>query len=333
MKQEISDRLKIIESKKGNFTSSLYQDVQTGLFSEKKYLDFKYFYDSKGSELFEKIMGLKEYYPTNCEREILEKYADEIVKGTPQHSALIELGSGNSKKTGLLIDALIRKQNTLTYAPIEISKEILEISSEKLLKEYQNLTVLGFAYDYNHVFERINEIITEPKIIIFLGSSIGNYSSNNASNLLSKLSSNMNENDCILLGADLIKEIKVLENAYNDSEGITAQFNLNVLNMINRELDADFIIDNFEHKAFYNESENRIEMHIFSKINQSVRINAMQATVFFRRGETIHTENSYKYSKDSLSEICSKADLTITKQWFDSKEYFSLNKLEKIIKN
>lgn len=303
----------------------LAEDVQKGLTASPKQLSSRFFYDEMGSQLFEDICELPEYYLTRAETEILKVYADEIAETLPESTVIVELGSGSSTKTRILIEAFINRNGRLRYDPIDISRTILEKSSKSLLDDYADLEIQAIAAGYSDGLHELNKESHRPELITWLGSSIGNYHRSEADNFLKDIRENMLPTDRLLVGIDLKKEQSVLERAYDDAQGITAQFNLNILNRINRELGGNFDLDSFEHRAIFNDAMSRVEMHLVSRDKQDVAIKQLDLHVSFAENETIHTENSYKYTFDDIEALAESADLAIEKQWLDSKKRFSLN--------
>jgi len=302
-------------------------DVLQGLSARKKYLPPKYFYDSRGSKLFEAICRTTEYYVTRTEHTILCRNADSIVAMIPKDTSLVEFGSGNSVKTQLLIEALLRRNNMLRYHPIDISSAALASSERELLQQYPSLHIGTIHAEYFDGMESLSTISTGPKLILFLGSNIGNFEPNEAINFLSEIRNRMNADDRLLIGVDMVKDIAVLEAAYNDSHGVTAEFNLNLLRRIDRELDADFDLAAFRHLALFNPAKSRIEMHLESLEDQIVTIRTIDKQFTFVKGETIHTENSYKYSESDLRMLFGNSALNLIEQWTDEKRYFTVNLL------
>ena len=292
----------------------------------------KYLYDDIGSELFERITIQPEYYPTRTEIKILDSYSNEIVKYIQKEIVLIELGSGSSKKTKFLFNEILKKQNQLYYFPIDISFNYLNSVVSNLENSLTNVIVKGIPYEYidgiNHcnniLFENDIEIKNIARLIIFLGSSIGNFEGDGARNFLKDIRLHITNDDFLLVGFDLIKDISIIESAYNDTKGITSKFNLNLLNRINKELGGNFIIENFSHKAFYNTDKKRIEMHILSNEDQQVFISSLNKKIDFKKNESIHTENSYKYSPDDINKLVKRAGFSIEKEFFDKNNWYEL---------
>jgi len=304
-------------------------DVRRGLTARPKSLPPKYFYDELGSQLFDAICLLPEYYLTRAETEIFERHAPEIVARARDDSpvTLFELGSGSASKTRRIIEALLAAQPRLTYVPVDISTAALEASAHALLADYPSLGVRAYAADYDSALPRFRESLEggARALVLFLGSNVGNFDRAEAHNFLGRVRAVLRAGDRLLLGADLKKEPATLEAAYDDMLGVTAAFNLNLLARINHELRADFRVRDFRHVALYDEREGRVEMHLESLCEQSVRLGALDLEVGFRRGERIHTENSYKYSLAELSELASATGFERAHTWLDSAGRFSSN--------
>jgi dimethylhistidine N-methyltransferase len=308
--------------------SSFAEDVLRGLTADEKYLSPKYFYDREGSDLFVKITQTEEYYPTRTELSILNVYSSEIVNTCEHVNWLVELGSGSSEKTNALLSDFHRKRRTFNYIPIDVSDIIIE-SGRKLLEKYDRLSVTGILSDYGKGLELVSKVDNGSKLILFLGSSIGNFTLDEIRSFLEMTYQAMHYSDYILIGFDLVKDHQVLEDAYNDSEGVTADFNYNLLKRINNELDGNFDLNKFEHQAFFNEQESRIEMHLVSKEDQAVSIGAINKKISFKSGETIHTENSHKFTLDMIDSFADSAHLEVIHSWTDPRKYFALCLLRK----
>ncbi|HEU4508315.1 MAG TPA: L-histidine N(alpha)-methyltransferase [Pyrinomonadaceae bacterium] len=303
------------------------EDVRKGLSSPQKRFLPKYFYDELGSQLFEAICLLPEYYLTRAENEIIERYSDQIVASVDGHKTLLEMGSGSASKTRLIIEALLRGQRELLFIPVDISASALESSSRILLQSYPRLKIEAYAADY---FAGLAELGKNPRartLALFLGSNISNFDIEEALRFLRALRNVLQEGDALLLGADLKKDPAILEAAYNDALGVTSAFNLNVLTRINRELGGTFDLRSFQHKAFYNQEMGRIEIYIESLVNQRVRIEKLDLEVEFAAGELIHTENSYKYDIAGIQQLAEATGFSLSHTWLDSQERFSSNLL------
>lgn len=305
--------------------SSFAEDVRAGLTAQPKTLPPKYFYDALGSQLFEAICLLPEYYPTRAEAEIFHCHAAEIVSQMPAPVGVIELGSGSSVKTRLLIEAILACQAELHYQPMDISASILQHSAEKLLGDYDRLRITGHVTDYTRGLGSIVRREGESLLALFLGSNIGNYTPEESRTLLQTIRAALRAGDGLLLGADLKKSEAVLISAYDDALGVTAAFNLNVLARINREFGGNFDLKNFQHRAVFNQQAGRIEMHLASRSAQAVIINALDLQIEFQPGETIHTENSYKYDLPQLAALAEETGFQMMKTWFDGERRFSCN--------
>jgi dimethylhistidine N-methyltransferase len=304
------------------------EDVSYSLNRDSKFISPKYFYDKKGSELFEQICNLPEYYPTRTEIQILKKIQSELERYLDESFRLVELGSGSSVKTRLILDVFDKIQDRIEYFPIDIS-EILTESSELLQKDYDDLHITGIVDTYEGGLEFIEKYDDKKNLIIFLGSSYGNFNPNDGKIFLKKINSVMKKDDLFLIGLDLVKNKETLENAYDDSQGITAKFNLNVLSRINDELDADFDLDNFQHVAKYNEKDQRIEMYLKSLANQSIIISKANLSLKMTQGELIHTEHSHKYTLAQIEEVMDQTDFKIKEIWLDETENYSLSLVSK----
>lgn len=307
--------------------AGLAEDVRRGLTKEPKRFLPKYFYDRLGSQLFEAICLLPEYYLTRAENEILEQYADEIVSSLDGNTTLLEMGSGSASKTRLIIEALLRKQPELIFIPVDISASALDSSSRILLQSYPQLSIEAYAADY---FAGLAELRKKPRartLALFLGSNISNFDPDEALKFLRALRQVLRAGDALLLGADLKKEKSILEAAYNDALGVTAAFNLNVLARINRELGGNFDLRAFQHHAFYNEVLGRVEIYIESTRAQTVCISELEMEVQFGAGEQIHTENSYKYDLSDIAKLAAETGFTRARTWLDQKQQFSSNLL------
>ncbi|MBC8548744.1 MAG: L-histidine N(alpha)-methyltransferase [Candidatus Brocadiales bacterium] len=321
----IEERFSLVTIDKEVFINKFSEDVKIGLTSESKYLPFVYFYDHIGSQLFEQICELPEYYLTRTETDILATNADGIASQFAEETVLVELGSGSSTKTRILIEAFLDRQNLAHYTPIDVSHKMLEESSYSLLEAYPDLEINAIAARYNEGIDHLNIQTDQQNLITWLGSSIGNFDRSEVTTFLRHIQEIMLPNDRFLVGIDLQKDKTIIEKAYNDKQGITAEFNLNLLTHVNRELGGDFVLENFEHKAIYNEEIGRIEMYLISNIHQKAFISELDLEVSFTANETIHTENSFKYSLDDINTLAEETGLYVEQQWFDAEQLFSLN--------
>ena len=300
-------------------------DVRTGLTARRKTLPPKYFYDELGSQLFEAICALPEYYLTRCETEILRQHAPAIAALLPRPTSIVELGSGSSIKTRFLLQALLARQETLLYQPIDISESMLSQSTRQLLLDYPRLRIQGQVGDYTTGLGRVEREQDGALLALFLGSNIGNYDPREAQQLLSNVRQSLRPGDLLLLGADLKKAPALLEAAYDDALGVTAAFNRNLLVRINRELAADFDLKKFAHRAHYNVEEGRVEMHLVSQEAQEVHLGNLKLSVQFQSGETIHTENSWKFDLEQLRTLAAQSGFTVMQTWLDQAGFFSCN--------
>lgn len=300
-------------------------DVLRGLRESPKTLPCKYFYDARGSQLFDAICELPEYYPTRTEISILENNAQAIAQAVGEDATIVEYGSGSSTKTHLLLKAMYDFGcDPAAYIPIDIAREHLLEAAENLARRNPDMGVLPVCADYTREFS-IPESSGARRVAFFPGSTIGNFIPENARKFLSRMKDVCGSDGGLLIGVDLKKPRAVLESAYNDSQGVTAQFNLNLLTHINRELDSNFTPENFRHIALYNEERGRIEMHIESLCDQKVCIGDEE--IEFAKGERIHTENSYKYSLEEFADLANAAGWQVQNIWLDSDKLFSVQYL------
>ncbi|HVF41543.1 MAG TPA: L-histidine N(alpha)-methyltransferase [Pyrinomonadaceae bacterium] len=302
-------------------------DVRRGLTAGRKFLPPKYFYDELGSQLFDAICLLPEYYLTRAEAEVFARHSGEIVgrASAGARVTLFELGSGSATKTRRIVEALLARQSGLKYVPVDISPAALEAGAHALIQDFDGLDVSAYASDYDAALPLLAGELGggERALVLFLGSNIGNFDREGAREFLERVRRVLRAGDCLLLGADLKKERAVLEDAYDDPLGVTAAFNLNLLARINRELRADFSVRDFRHVALYDEREGRVEMHLESRREQTVNINALGVSVDFREGERIHTENSYKYDLEGLDALAAATGFARAETWLDPAERFS----------
>lgn len=316
-------RFRLVLSDANRLLTDFAEDVRSGLTTIPKRLSCRFFYDAEGSRLFEEISELPEYYLTRAEREILHRFAEEIVGLVPEPVSLIELGSGSATKTEIMIETLGRRQRPVRYIPVDISPTALTESARSLLGKYPWLEIIAIAGDYEYGLDQLSIRGASPKLILWLGSNIGNLERREAAGFLRQIRAVMKAEDRLLIGIDLRKDRAILERAYNDSRGVTAQFNLNLLARINRELGGQFDLSAFRHQAIYDETLGRIEMHLMSVRSQTVAIERLGLSVSFEAGERIHTENSYKYSPEEIEALAEAAGLKIVGQWFDQAHRFS----------
>lgn len=304
--------------------TSMLEEVKEGLRKSPKRLPSKFFYDERGSELFEEITRLDEYYLTRTEKTILKENISDITDSIGSDAMLVELGSGSSKKTRLLLDQL---SDLSVYIPVDISEEYLLKVVSQLRRDYPKVSVIPVFADYTTPFE-LPDLggNYDKQTVFFPGSTIGNFRPKVCHAFLDNLASLTDEESGMLIGVDLKKDKEILEAAYNDKQGITAKFNKNMLVRLNRELNAGFDIDCFSHRAFYNEDKGRVEMHLVSCADQKMELDGER--FHFKEGESIHTENSYKYSLEEFEDLVSDW-YSVEKVWTDDREYFSLQFLTK----
>ena len=299
------------------------QDVILGLTQTPKSLPPRYFYDQRGSELFEQICELPEYYPTRTEAQILRQYAQEIsqLTGTCE---LVELGSGSSSKTRLLLDAYQALGSEFKYVPIDVSGEILLESAQQLGQDYPKLQIQGLVGTYTQALEKLAPTTLPSRIIFFLGSSLGNFTQQECDRFFLQIKAALDVGEYFLLGVDLQKPKHLLEAAYNDSQGVTAQFNLNMLQHLNQRFAGNFDSKLFEHWAFYNDQLNQIEMHLRSCVDQTVCLEALNLKVKFAAGETIRTEISRKFNLAVMQQKLQAQGLKPLAAWTDPQQWFGL---------
>jgi len=300
---------------------SFARDVAFGLTARQKWLPPKYFYDERGSQLYEQICALPEYYLYRAELEILSTYAAEI-HAEIGHLTLVEFGSGNASKTRHLLTAYEQAGQPFCYCPVDISREVLWDTANRLLQEYKNIEIRAMHTDFAGRPEVIQTFQLDKKAVAFFGSTLGNFTPEESVEFLQRTAAILGPDDVFLLGIDLKKSPAILVPAYDDGQGVTAAFNLNVLRRINYELGGRFDPQSFEHLALYNGEHGCIEMHLRSRLAQHVPIVRIEQTISFRKDETIHTESSYKYSADDVRDLGYEANLDLRRTWFDSRRYF-----------
>lgn len=298
-------------------------DIIDGLRQTPKTLPSRYFYDDLGSELFEQITDLPEYYPTRTEQAILDTYVSEIVELTGA-CELVELGSGSSRKTHTLLTAYSQLDNPLHYYPIDVSAGILRTTALQLLKDYPKLNVCGVAGTYERALANLPPRIVQNRMLMFLGSTMGNLDDRSCDLFLTQVQQALQPGEFFLLGVDLHKPIEILEAAYNDAQGVTAAFNLNILRHLNHRFGGDFNLDNFEHFAFFNTAASQIEMHLRSLTAQTAKLKDLDLEISLQSGETIHTEISRKFNLPALTNTLEAHALQPLKVWTDSQSWFGL---------
>ena len=303
-------------------TLSLFDAVVSGLSQENKAIPPKFFYDKRGSHLFEKICEQPEYYPPAVERKMLELLAGEIAGLAGQERLMIEPGAGSAAKARLLLDEL----KPIAFVPMDISFDFLKLAATQLAKEYPRLPIHAACVDYTHSLPIPEQSPTSSRLLFFPGSSLGNFNHSEAHEFLSMVRNTVKDDGMLLIGVDTKKAPSLLNAAYNDAAGFTAQFNLNLLHRIRNELDAELDIEAFQHKAFYNSEAGRIEMYLVSLQQQVLRINGHSFSL--GEGESIHTENSYKYSPQEFISMSSDCGFKEVRHWLDSNNMFGIYLLE-----
>ena len=302
------------------------KDIQKGLSQDPKYISSHYFYDKAGDELFQQIMEMPEYYLTNAELEIFSEQSEDLIRSFDisknEKFELIELGAGDGQKTQHLLKTLLEKDFNFKYIPVDISQNSLSVITERMENLFPDLEIDPQQGDYFQVLDALF-LSSKPKVILFIGSNLGNMQDEVAKGFLNKISTHLKRNEKLLLGVDLIKSKEIVLPAYNDAAGITRDFNLNLLKRINRELDADFDLENFEHAPEYTEEEGIAKSFLKSKKKQTVHINELNKSFHFEENELIHTEISRKYSDQILENLLEDSSLKITDKFLDSRKYFA----------
>jgi len=305
-------------------SNSFEQEVLEGLSLPAKKLSSKYFYDDKGSRIFREIMAMPEYYPTKCELRIFQTHAADIVAVTQKGNLnIIELGAGDASKTYYLLKAWLESGNEFVYSPLDISQEALDQAKNSLAKRLPQLKVKPIQGEYFEVLERIsNDTSKTNKLVLFLGSNLGNFNLEGASAFLNKLYEALNPGDQLLIGIDLKKSPNIILPAYSDTGGITARFNLNLLNRINKELGGDFKLKNFKHYASYEPETGEVRSFLISQKEQDVHIKAVNKSFHFDEMESIHTEISKKYGQEEFKKLIKDVGFTWKEAYYDSNLYF-----------
>jgi len=299
-------------------------EVRTGLLSRPKQLPCKLFYDDRGSALFEEITRLPEYYLTRTELEILQERSQEVAMASGSPGSIVELGAGTATKTGTLIRAFARRQMRLKYFPVDISAAALSNANRRIRDECPGVVVQPVIADFSRGFGFLRDIVGR-KIVLYLGSSIGNFDWNEAIAMLGSVGEQLSPGDSFLLGTDMVKSPSILVPAYDDSQGVTAEFNKNILLRINREFNADFDVHAFLHIAEWNPHRSRMEIYVESARAQAVHLHSLGLRVEFAQGERIHNENSYKYSMGMVESLLCAAGFKLKQSWFDKREWFGLH--------
>ncbi|MAG57587.1 MAG: L-histidine N(alpha)-methyltransferase [Planctomycetes bacterium] len=321
------ERFTLIADTPTDTLAAFTADVREGLLSPKKHVPCHWLYDHVGSAIYDEICDLAEYYPTRAESEILEARAAEIADGFGDRVTCVELGSGSAIKTRLLIAAFLSSGRKLVYAPVDISPTALEASAKDLLATHAALEVVGVVGEYARGMEWMETQGTRERLVLWLGSSVGNLTREYAADFLNGVRDCLTDSDRLLIGIDLRKDRAVLERAYNDAQGVTARFSKNALARINRELGGHFDLDAFEHESHYEEDAGRIAIHLASKLEQNVSIDDLDLVVPFAKREPIHIEYSHKYSTEEIDALAAVSRFEVENRWLDSASHFSLNLL------
>ncbi len=295
-----------------------------GLISRQKTLPCKLFYDDLGSELFERITELPEYYPTRTELEILQASSGEIAEAAGPGVSIVELGAGTATKTGTLLRTFARRQMRVNYFPVDISPAALAAAQKRVVDECPAVLVHPVIADFSNGFNFLQNI-SGRKLVLYLGSSIGNFDWSHAVAMLRKVQGHLSPGDALLLGADMVKPAQILLPAYDDAQGVTAEFNKNILRRLNREFDGDFDLDSFRHIAEWNPAKSRMEIFLESTRPQIALLRTLGLRVKLAAGERIHTENSYKYTLPMVERLLCASGFKLEKTWYDRREWFGLH--------
>ncbi|MCI0342754.1 MAG: L-histidine N(alpha)-methyltransferase [Planctomycetales bacterium] len=315
-------RVTIVEPPAPVLLEGFADAVRRGLGGERKSLPPRFFYDARGSELFERICDLPEYYVTRTETAILRAHGAEIVSPPPE--TLVELGSGSAEKTRLLLDPMLRDGREATYVPVDLSRSALVAAAEALATAFPGLSVRGHVADYAGAARVVrDERAGGRTTVLLLGSNVGNFDPAEARAFFRGLAAELRADDRLVVGFDMEKDLRVLEPAYDDAAGVTADFNRNVLARVNAELAGEFRLDRFRHVAFYDRAAGRIEMHLESDRDQEVPIAALGMRARLRKGERIHTENSYKFTRERIERLAADSGLRLDRTWTDGRGWFS----------
>lgn len=301
------------------------QDVLTGFSEKQKFISSKYFYDSKGDKIFQDIMHMPEYYLTNAEYDILDQQTPEIIQSLgfgKEPFELIEFGAGDGHKTDLILEYLVNKGSDFKFLPIDISSSVLEELEQNINRKFPDLDIKTLNDDYFSALSRIHEISSSRKCILFLGSNIGNFLKDEAISFLHRIYELLDPGDKLLIGFDLKKDPRIISKAYNDDAGHTRAFNLNLLHRMNRELGADFNVENFDHYPVYDPSTGAARSYIMSLKNQTVWFDALEKAFDFKQDELIYTEISQKYSLEDISELALLSGFHVKEHFFDPRNYF-----------
>ncbi len=329
MKQGLPAGVNLMKAPKHDSQQSLKDAVAEGLKKTPKSIPPLFFYNTAGSQLFEQICKLPEYYPTRTEQKILTDNARAIIETFAGEVELVELGSGSSSKTRVLIDATLANQTHLHYIPTDISADFLLESSIALKSEYEPLSITAIAAEHSDALRLLPEAGNQSRLFLFLGSNIGNSEREEAISFIGQICHRMREEDRLLIGFDLVKDRQVLFDAYNDEAGVTAAFNKNLLVRINRELVGEFDLNLFDHYAPFVEEHSRIEMRLISRCAQRVHVECLGQGFDFEEGEYIHTENSYKYTLEGFGSLCAAAGMKMQEYYLDERGWFAVGVFRK----
>lgn len=303
------------------------EEIIAGLTSRQKHISSKYFYNQAGSELFEEITTLEEYYPTRCELGILERIAPSIMDACKAYD-IIEMGSGDSSKISILLRAAQDMQlGKISYLPLDISQSAIQNSAEDLMETFPDVHIEGYAVDFTSQFDQIRR--ERPALICFFGGTIGNFEWEEALKLLQNISSQMKKGDILLMGMDLVKPEAILHAAYNDKQGVTAAFNRNILNTVNDLISSDFQTEDFDHRAFFNHSLSKIEMHLLARRDLLISSPYLNGGIRIQKGESIHTENSHKYSQKHIQDMADACGLRLNETHTENRGWFALTEFQK----
>lgn len=324
----MTERARKTASETAAVDSAVADAVKKGLTRPRKSLPPWLFYDANGSELFEQITELPEYYVTRAEREIFDRHADEIVAqaaaGSAQNLRVVELGAGTATKSQILLRAVVRRQSRCLYVPIDVSQAALEVAVDRIGREEPGVDVRPMIVPHSVATSKLSQV-ARTRFVLFIGSSIGNFDERDAVSLLSAVRRGLDVGDALLLGADRRKSPDVLIPAYDDARGVTAAFNKNILVRINRELGANFEVSQFDHVALWNDELSRVEIYLESRCEQSVRLPALDLTVEFAEGERIHTESSHKYSDQAVASLLERSGFDLERSFFDAEQRFGVH--------
>ncbi len=301
------------------------EDIREGLSSEPKYLHSKYFYDEKGDRLFQEIMELEEYYLTKCEYEIFKEQKEKLLKSFSPNGErfdLIEFGAGDGLKTKILISYFYEQGVDFTYVPIDISQNVLDELGKSLSQQNASLRINPICDDYFHALEELNKVDYDKKVILFLGSNIGNFRGDNAIPFLRHIAADMNPQDKLLIGFDMMKDPEIILKAYDDRKGITSEFNLNLLERINQELNGDFKRNKFKHFPSYNPQTGEMHSYLISLDNQEVFLKKINQKFEFRKWEAVFMEISQKYDLNNINRLADRSGFAVQRNFFDSRSYF-----------